>query len=188
MIKSEFIKWLCCVIFILAIVMAIVAIIVGLSLINDKINYGWFIVVVGVISPLITAVSLFPVVALAKIEINVSKMKEEMEEININFQKLLASKKVNSSVNTESDCDKNETNLQHVNDDYFKKAIDFFNSRYNTHINYDDEIQVIKDIILSIDCSTTSYAILKSKIEKAKSFFEVKNAIIMHKVVNDNNT
>lgn len=138
---------------------------------------GIFILLVGLIIPLVTALSLYPIYALSLIESHTS-------ELNANVNLLLEQVKPS---NKEVPCtpltatpsttipSSSQVSLQK------KDLIDFINHKYDTQIGVDDDLDVIKDKILNIEYNTNSVQIFKKRISSANSIDEIIAIMKLHR-------
>ncbi len=210
MFSSKIIKTICYIIISIACLAAVILIVVGANFLADREKGAWIYIACGILLPFLSIVWVFPIFALANIDINVVNMKTEMESLNKKVDQIDSC----SSIKNEENCKENsifkgethivdenpirlanskvdvpqkELNRNVLQTNIYKESLNFINKKYGVNISEDDDVGVVKEKIESIEYQTTSFAILKNKIRKADGFSEIANAIIMHKTANDNN-
>lgn len=144
---------------------------------EGRVIKGIFILLVGLIIPLVTALSLYPIYALSLIESHTS-------ELNANVNLLLEQVKPSNkevpctpSATTPSTTIPSSSQVSLLQ----KDLIDFINHKYDTQIGVDDALDVIKDKILNIEYNTNSVQIFKKRISSANSIDEIIAIIKLHR-------
>ena len=178
MINSKSVRILCYIAvgisFVFTLVLSIFA---GKEMAEGRVIKGIFILLVGLIIPLVTALSLYPIYALSLIESHTS-------ELNANVNLLLEQVKPS---NKEVPCTPSATTPSNTIPSSSqvslpqKDLIDFINHKYDTQIGVDDALDVIKDKILNIEYNTNSVQIFKKRISSANSIDEIIAIMKLHR-------
>ncbi len=171
MFKSKNIKALCYIVMCSICVLSVVFIILGIKEALDKnwISIIW--IIAGEILPLTTAISLYPIFALANIDDNLSLLNEKMDTIT-------------AIIGTKSVINKTPSQLK--NKVLNQEIIDFMNQKYKLDLSVDDNLETIKCKVISISDTSSAAHILIQKISSATDMETVVSALSMHKVTHYN--
>ena len=189
MITSKGIKTLCYVVMGLVFVAAVILLFSGIIQLADKNKFGFVWIVLSIIFPLITTVSLYPIFALASIDENISMLNQKIDKIvsdNKHFEQEKSQSTVTTGISRTFFTPAPTIEKENGDKNLFEcaEAIDYVNKKYGISIFSKDDFYTIKDKIASIDDGGFSALILKRKVQEASSIDEVINILVMHKVAN----
>ena len=190
MISSKGIVVLCYILTGFVFTAAIVLFFVGIVQLADKSAIGGLLIAISLVLPLVVSISLYPIFALANIDVNVASINEKIDRITKNSKEITQEKqndppKTDLSHNFFTPAPKREEAKEDNNLFKYAEAIDYVNKRYGISIFSKDDIDTIKEKVASIDGGGFSALILKRKVEEATSIDEIINVFVMHKVAND---
>lgn len=164
---SRFAKVLCCVIFVLIGIICVATIIYSVCEIIMGNKLAVVFLLAAIIIPLMVFVFLFPIWALANIDINVVSIRrnivgvEKESRIDNVFHEEISHLKNNSGE------EKTEKRTREIDEE----LINFFYDRYNVKLNREDSVEEIKTKIFSIQNPITNT--LKNRIEQRSEKNEV---------------
>lgn len=178
MIKSKGIRILCYIAMGIVYLVSIIMLIYGLSSLaeEDSRSLGVLLIVLSIIIPIITSISMYPVFALSLIETNTSKINDNLETII----DLLEKNPTPTIPQQTATPHQNYPPMDLTNP--LKDALNFINQRYNIQIDISDDLHIIKEKILEINEINSSTQIFKKRIIDADSKDGVWNIIKMHHV------
>ena len=198
---SKYIKILCYTLIVISCVIGFVLILLGLSRISDeeKSSTWWVFVIAGILVPLISAVNIYPLLALSQIEENLTYLNHQIDDFsdstNTKLSKIIH--KVDMLTQQQrQDCNDLEcpTILKHTNQTNSNgeashilsmEAVNFINQKYNANVSISDDISIIKQKILQIDHNSSSVFILKNKVCSAQTKKEIIDSFILHRMINE---
>ena len=187
MITSKGMKTLCYIVMGLAFFAAVVLLLLGIALLADRNSLGIVLLVLAIILPLVTTVSLYPIFALASIDENILALNRKIDKI-ISIKQSPAQEKPQAPPPPEISKNRFTPEPPPEKEDGNKtpfertEVIDFVNKRYNISIFAKDDFYTIKEKIANIDDGGFSALFLKKKVQEASSMDEIIDILVMHKV------
>lgn len=181
------IKSICYTIIVIVDVIAFFLMLYGLReiLFGDSVRLGIILIVISIILSAHTLLSVYPLLALSKIEKHTSDMNDQLDEIIVLLEDATCGKAIVTIGNNAASLDATSTTTSRVNyDDSFETAIDFVNHKYGLQFSANDNLQSIKEKVLEIDDQAPSAQTFKNRILSADSFDEIKSLFKMHLIVN----
>lgn len=188
MVNSKFIRILCYIAMAIAYLAAIALIISGVvDLVNEERTLlSTAFIVLGVLLPIITSISLYPIFALSLIETHTSDIKDKLDHV----AELLEAKPQGitpqqhiPTPSTPSTTTAPAFVTKEVNYDSLEEAISFINLEYNLNVNINDNLMAIQEKILQSNLLESKAPIFRKRILEASSLNEVYSAIKMHRSV-----
>ena len=195
MINGKGIRLLCKILMTIVCILSIISLIAGICLLISEENWFYLIfIIVGIVFPLVTTVSLYPIYALANIDENLILLNKKIDRV---FGEGISKPSqptepivLKNDIPTESQPTQSRNEAKkvdreyQVNDKRVQEAINFVNSRYGTDIRLEDEFEVIVRKVCHIGERTSSVIIFQKNVCSARTKQEVLNAIIKHNAVN----
>lgn len=191
MINSKWMRILCYIAMGFSCLVALILLIFGLGNLADENKVlGIVFVILGILLPIITSISLYPIFALSLIETNTSEMKEQLNLI-VALLKLI-SQGVHKSQNEPTPAPPQSeplisftpppTNAESI--DSLNDAINFINQEYNLDLDITDNLITLQEKILKADSLEYKGQIFKKRILEATTLNEVYSVIKMHRTIN----
>jgi hypothetical protein len=165
-------KYLCGSLLIINLVCSCIIILYGaVSLL--KTNNGIYVIWIlsGALSPLVGLLAIYPIIALANIDLSVSKLNEKIDRISTDKY---------PSVTNHIPHHPSETSIPDRHPPQSTDPFNYINQKYNINISPDDDIQIIKAKVAEIE-NNEATAILKQKIASSSTMSEILTAFKIHK-------
>lgn len=187
MFSNKWIRNICYIFSLIIDVLAIILIILGIIKLANNNTLGWVLILGGIIIPIVTIISIYPIFALANIDNNFSEL---ISKFDLIIEQLKTRKANDESVLISQE---NEYNLyqqeikQSSVDDVDKlheNLFEYINKTYNIKLDKNDSLDAIKIKIDSIDSSSNlNVTILKDRIAVANDIEEIYSLIKMHMTI-----
>ena len=182
---SKFIKIYCYALMGLSTLASLALLIAGLVSLADEGNLAWFFIILGIVLPLASIISLYPLFALSRIDENLCSLTEKVNsltQVPVTAKNKEASHKpfIQDKKPIQS-----QPLFEHIPPSLsssFQDTISFINKKYSINLCEDDNIDLIKEKIASIENPSFSVVILQSKIASAATKEEAINLLNMHRV------
>ena len=186
MFSGKVIKSLCYIVIGVILIVSCFLLCMGiLSLVDDdSLGVAW--IVLGLVLPFMTTVSMYPIFALASIDENLAEINQKIEcfvsdrstsRAAPNMPLCAAQSPLNQKLPTSNKPLDLVVHSQRSGD-----AVSFVNQKYGISILPEDDLATIQEKISSIQDGGFSVIILKRKVMEAGSKEEVDNIFVMHQV------
>ncbi len=196
MFDRNYIRIICRIIFGLACVIAALLVIFGcVMIVDDSVGFGVVMIVAGLITPVTTTISLYPLFALSSIESNTAELEEKLDKI-VELLKASATEASqpnephSSSHVSIMDIIKERNNVKRmsadsvsIKKDTISDAMNFINKKYNIHLVDSDNLLAIKEKTANISDADKSVQTLKKRISEAETLDEAVSLLKMHYIV-----
>lgn len=195
MITHKGIKNICAIVMGLCYAATVILILLGISFLSKYIEAqnnqphnlnnlytGLILIVIAILCPLITTISLYPIFALANID-------EHTEQLDYKFNIFLNKMDEIMNQNKQLEKEKNDLNDQikdkdiseiKLADDTITDLFNYLNELHHTNILVTDEIEIIKEKINNINEENNLIKILKERTNNCSTLDEIVNVIKLY--------